>query len=188
MAGTRRVRVRNGDHGYGLVTKALHWTMFAAIAAQFVLGYVLDADDGGRGRGRGRGGGSGTGQGRGRGGDSGYDVFDDPVLTAHVVLGLTILTLAAIRLVWRITTPLPPWASTLSHRDRTLAHWTERALYLLMFAIPLSGLWLIAIGDDDALAPHVVSHVAFFIVFALHLGLVAKHQFVDRDRLLRRML
>ena len=42
--------------------------------------------------------------------------------------------------------------------------------------------------DDDALAPHITAHVAFFVVITFHLGLVLKHQFVDRDRLLRRML
>lgn len=64
--------VRNGEHGYGLVTRTLHWLMVTAIAAQFLIGYAMDADDSGRGRGRGRGGESGRG--RGRGGD-GFDIF-----------------------------------------------------------------------------------------------------------------
>jgi cytochrome b561 len=176
---------RNGAHGYGLVTKTLHWAMFLAIATQFVIGYSMAAGSGGHGRGRGRGGGSGHGRGRG----GGYDPFGaDRLLTVHVVLGVTILVLAAIRLTWRLTTPLPPWADGLSPAERTLAHWTERALYLLMFAIPLTGLWLIVADDDDVLAPHITAHVAFFVVITFHLGLVLKHQFVDRDRLLRRML
>lgn len=182
-----RPRLRNGEHGYGLVTKGLHWAIVAAIVAQFTLGYLLDGESSGRGRGRGRSGESGRG--RGRGGDSGYDVFgDDSLLTAHVMLGATILTLAAIRLVWRLATPLPPWAPTLSPFERTLAHWTERALYVLMFAIPLTGIWLVVADDDDALAPHVTSHICFFVAIALHVGLVLKHQLIDRDRLLRRML
>ena len=36
--------LRNGEHGYGLVTKALHWVTFAAIAGQFVVGYSMDDD------------------------------------------------------------------------------------------------------------------------------------------------
>ena len=36
--------------------------------------------------------------------------------------------------------------------------------------------------------PHIVSHIAFFVVIVLHVGLVLKHQVLDRDRLLRRML
>jgi cytochrome b561 len=34
---------------------------------------------------------------------------------------------------------------------------------------------------------HVASHVAFFVALAAHLGLVLKHQVIDRDRLGRRM-
>ena len=181
------IRWRNGEHGYGLVTKALHWAVVIAMAVQFAIGYALDVDSSGRGRGRGRG--SGSGRGRGRGGNDEYDVFGgDALLTLHVLLGLTILGLAALRLVWRLATPLPPWAPTLSARERTLAHWTERGLYLTMFAVPLTGLALVVAGDDDVLPWHVASHLAFFVLLALHVGLVVKHQVVNRDRLLRRML
>ena len=36
---------RNGGHGYGAVTKLLHWLTVAAIGAQFVVGYRMDVDD-----------------------------------------------------------------------------------------------------------------------------------------------
>lgn len=147
----------------------------AALAAQFTVGYVLDVGGQGRGRGRGRGGDSGRG--RGRGGDD-LELFgDDGLLTVHVVLGVSILLPAGFRLWWRRRTTLPPWAPGLSSTERTLAHWTERALYLVLFAIPLTGLWLV-------LAAHVVLSVAL----AIHVGLVLKHQLLDRDGLLRRML
>jgi cytochrome b561 len=42
--------------------------------------------------------------------------------------------------------------------------------------------------DDVTLGFHILSHVAFFIAFTLHVGLVVKHQLVDRDRLLNRRL
>lgn len=176
-------RFRNGAHGYGFVTKSLHWLVVVAIAAQLLVGYLLDGDESGRGRGRGRGGESGRGRGRG----GGYEPFDDGLLTVHVVLGVTILVLATVRLVWRISTPLPPWALTLSRFERVLAHWTERALYLLMFAIPASGLLLVAADDDNSLGVHIASHIAFFVVLALHVGVVLKHELVNRDGLLRRM-
>jgi cytochrome b561 len=38
------MRLRNGDHGYGAVTKLLHWLTVAAIAAQFLVGYAMDVD------------------------------------------------------------------------------------------------------------------------------------------------
>jgi len=116
------------------------------------------------------------------------EVFgDNRLLTAHVVLGLTILVLATVRLWWRRRSTLPPWAPGLSTAERTLAHWTERALYTLLFVMPLSGLWLVLISDD-AVAVHVASHVAFFVAVTAHVGLVLKHQLLDRDHLLRRMI
>ena len=167
------------------MTRTLHWATVVAVATQFVIGYSMDADGSGRGRGRGRGGESGRG--RGRGGDD-LDVFgDNRLLTVHVLLGVTILTLAVVRLWWRRRTPLPAWAPGLSGAERTLAHWTERLLYVLLFAIPLSGLWLVLVSDD-AVALHVAAHIAFFVAFTAHIGLVLKHQLIDRDRLLRRML
>ncbi len=169
---------------YGRVARTLHWLVAAALAAQFTLGYVLDVG-GGRGRGRGRGGDSGRG--RGRGGDELVVFGDDGMLTAHVVLGLTILVLAGVRLYWRRRTGLPPWAETLTARERTSAHWTERALYGSLFVMPLTGLWLLLVSDD-ALALHVASHIALFVALAAHLALVLKHQWIDRDGLLRRML
>ena len=155
-----------------------------ALASQFTIGYVMDANGSGRGRGRGRGGESGRG--RGRGGD--LDVFgDNRLLTIHVLLGITILVLATVRLLWRRHSTLPPWAPGLSPAERTLAHWTEWALYLMLFVIPLTGLWLVLVSDD-ALPAHVASHITFFVVLAAHVGLVLKHQLLDRDRLLRRMI
>jgi cytochrome b561 len=36
---------RNGAHGYGVVTKALHWLTVTAIAGQFAVGLTMDLDD-----------------------------------------------------------------------------------------------------------------------------------------------
>jgi cytochrome b561 len=185
--------LRSGVHGYGSLAKALHWLTVVALLAQFVIGYRMDVDDSGHGRGRGRGGdddSSGRGRGRGRGGDDdgGYLSDPDTLLKVHVLLGVFILTLAVVRVVVRRLDGLPPWAETLSHRERTLAHWTEKALLVLLFVVPLTGIVLVASGDDDVLPLHVAAHIAFFVALALHLGLVLKHQLVDRDRLLARML
>ena len=109
------------------------------------------------------------------------------LLTLHVALGVTILVLAAVRLYWRRRAGLPPWAPTLSKAERTFEHWIERALYVLMFAVPLSGLALVFVSDD-LVGLHVATHIAFFLALTGHVGLVLKHQFLDRDHLLRRML
>jgi cytochrome b561 len=38
------MHLRNGDHGYGVVTKLLHWLTVAAIGGQFLVGYAMDLD------------------------------------------------------------------------------------------------------------------------------------------------
>jgi cytochrome b561 len=159
---------------YRPFTKVLHWVTVVALGAQFTIGYVMDADSSGRGRGRGRSGESGRGRGRGGDGDA-----IEGLLAAHVALGATILGLAVIRLLWRRRAGLPPWAPQLSAWQRSLAHWTERALYLLLFVIPLSGLWLVFVSDD-AVGVHVGAHVAFFCALAAHLGLVLGKRLLSR--------
>jgi len=39
------VQLRNGAHGYGAVTKLLHWLTVAALAAQFLVGWSMDLDE-----------------------------------------------------------------------------------------------------------------------------------------------
>ena len=94
------MKARNGEHGYGWVTRTLHWSTVALVIAQFVVGYLMD-DEGGHGRGRGRG--EGSGHGRGRGGDD--EVIS--LLPVHVTLGITILVVAILRVFWRLSTPTP---------------------------------------------------------------------------------
>ena len=39
------MHLRNGEHGYGVVTKSLHWAVVTLVAAQFALGLALDDGD-----------------------------------------------------------------------------------------------------------------------------------------------
>jgi cytochrome b561 len=105
----------------------------------------------------------------------------------HVGLGLFILLLAGVRLLWRRTTPLPPWAEHLSAGERRLEGRLEKLLLALLVVVPASGLLLVAAGDGW-LPLHVATQVAFLVGIALHLGLVLSHTVVRRNRHLARML
>jgi cytochrome b561 len=173
--------LRNGVHGYGLVTKTLHWTTVVAIASQFTVGYWMDADDSGRGRGRGGDDSSGSGRGRGRGGDDDLSAFDGrlDLVDLHVVLGLVIVGLAVTRVLWRRTTPLPPWSPRLTPADRRIVHATEVTLLAMLFLVPITGLALLLAGDD-LLPLHIAAHVAFFVALAAHLAMVVGKGLVPR--------
>ena len=198
--------LRNGPHGYGLVTKILHWATVAALVAQFVVGYVMLNDDGGFERAECDRPSDRIEEGCEEQQDRLEARADDPLGTAysdlgsgdilgggvtlpelHVLLGLLVLALAVARVVWRRATSLPPWAEGLSAGERRLAHWTEKVLLVLLFLIPLSGLSLVLVSYD-LLPLHIAAHIGFFATIATHVGLVLKHQLLDRDRLVSRML
>jgi cytochrome b561 len=179
------LRLRNGDAGYGVVTVTLHWLTVALLLAQFTVGYLLAGGDDhgghggghGRGHGSGHGGGHGGGHGRGHGGDD-LDL-SSPLLRVHVALGATILAAAVFRVVWRRVGGLPPWAPTLGRGAQSFATLTERALLVLLFAIPVTGL-AVLLGDDDLLWLHIATHVAFFVALAAHVGLVLSRRLLPR--------
>jgi cytochrome b561 len=167
---------------YGWVARTFHWATVVALISQFVLSYSLD---GGSGRGRGRGRSGESGRGRGRGGDLSFG--DDPLLTAHVILGVAIIVTTLARWWWRRRVGLPPWAPGLSAFERRWAHVTERLLYALLIVVPATGIALV-LGDDDLLPLHVAGHIALYVVIAGHVGSILTHQLRRRDRLIRRML
>ena len=172
---------RNGPGGYGWVTRTLHWLTVVVIATQFTVGYLMDPDDGCDAPGEERSGGDTRDRAdermdrleeRCEASAGGLDLlpgaFD--LLDLHVVLGLTILTLAVTRVLWRRVSGLPPWSEHLSEGQRRLVHWTERVLLTLLFVVPLSGLALFVTGDDDVLTLHIAAHIAFFVALAAHLS------------------
>jgi cytochrome b561 len=175
--------VADEARAYGVTTRWLHWLTVGALAAQFSIGYLMDADDSGHGRGRGRGRGEGSGHGRGHGHGGGDDesVLGNGwnLVTTHVTLGVLILLLAATRVVWRRASGLPPWSASLSARDQRLVVLTERVLLTLLFVIPITGLSLV-LGDDDWLPLHVTAHIAFFVALAAHVGLVLRRGLLPR--------
>jgi cytochrome b561 len=216
--------LQNGKHGYGAVTKTLHWVTFSLILGQFLVGYSMSGEDPAaeaaaerlhdakdQCRATADSDAAEAAEERceeelDRREDALDDRADDAVGTAwddlrsrdilgdgislpelHVILGLLILAMGVLRVAWRRTTPLPPWAPALSSAERTLESLLEKALLLLLFVVPGTGLLLVA-GEDDWLSLHIAAHIAFFVVVGLHIGLVLKHTVIQRDRHLARML
>ena len=61
----------------------------------------------------------------------------------HKWAGVTVFALAVLRLVWRVVHRPPALPETLSPLIKRLAHAGHALLYVLMFAMPLSG-WLMS--------------------------------------------
>src|SRR5688572_12318957 len=104
---------RNTTIAWGSLSKALHWLIVLLIINQWVIASRADALPLGPAK--------------------------LEALAWHKSFGITILTLAIFRLVWRLLNPTPDLASVTKPWERMLAHVSHFLLYALLFAIPLTG-------------------------------------------------
>ncbi|MBK9363600.1 MAG: cytochrome b [Rubrivivax sp.] len=126
----------------------------------------------------------------------------------HKWAGVTVLALSFLRLAWRLThrppadVPMPAWQARAAHAAHV-------ALYVLFFAVPLAGwayssaagfpvVWFGVLPLPDLIAPnrelaeaikplHRILAYTMAAIVLVHVGGALKHQWVDRDGLLRRM-
>jgi cytochrome b561 len=132
------------------------------------------------------------------------------VYALHKSLGLTLLAVVALRLAWRLVGGAPKPLETTPRWQARVAAATHAALYVLLFAMPLSG-WLFNSTSgyplqwfgrlnlpalharDEALADvaHAVHVYGFWLLLALvvlHAGAAFMHHVFHGDDTLRRML
>jgi cytochrome b561 len=167
---------------YTRTAKALHWLIALLIFAVFPLGLYM------------------------------HDLKLSPVklqlYSYHKWVGMTILLLAIVRLLWRIT-HRPP-ALSLPRLQQIASSAVHHLLYVLMLAIPLTG-WLMSSAKGyqtvlfgilplpDLLAKdkelgHTLENVhqslnyILLLLVAVHIAAALKHHFIDRDDVLARML
>ena len=175
--------IRNSLRRWGSIAQLLHWVIVALIIVQVTLALIADNV-------------------------TGYKKIAP--LAYHKSVGITILGLATLRLIWRWTNPTPALPDGLKPYERALAHFTHAALYLLLFAQPLSG-WmmssargfpvswfkLIQLPDlvprskplyEALLQTHDLLALALGAVVLLHVAAALKHHYVLKDDVLRRML
>ena len=128
----------------------------------------------------------------------------------HKWIGVSIFLLAALRLAWRITHRPPPLPSGMPHWEKIAAHATHYLLYMLIFAIPLSG-WLMSSAKGVQTVwfgvlplPDLVSknkelgellkevheslNILMLGLVLAHAGAALKHHFIQRDGILARMI
>lgn len=173
----------NTNTRYGLVPQLLHWLVVLLLIAQFLLAEAVE--------------------------DAPEGAEQLATLAWHKSVGITILLLAFMRIAWRVfdrPPPLPPQPRWLEGAA-ALTHW---GLYALLFALPLTG-WMMSSAANypvswwgliqlpDLVVPsesleeilhevHEVLAGTLLFLAALHVAAALKHQFIDRDGLMRRML
>ena len=176
------MRLKNTADNFGLITIAIHWLMAVLLIGMLILGLYM----------------------------VGLPISLEKLKLYgwHKEYGILALFLVCFRLVWRLTnlTPrlaLPIW-EVIAARG---VHW---AFYFVMFAMPLTG-WLITSAAGlpasffglfvlpNLIAPneelmnlfstlHGWLGYSLIALIILHVLAALKHQFVNKDDILRRMI
>lgn len=175
---------RNGlNTSYGTFAKFLHWLIAAILVGQFVLGWLMPDVR--------------------RGMEPGLS------MRIHVSIGILVLALIVVRLLWRMTHPvpshsdLPPW-----QRNASLTvHW---GLYVLVFVTTVSGWFYVSargwslslfelfplpalVGKGSAVG-RAIGEIHESVVWVLlavilfHVSAALMHVFIYRDSVMQRML
>ena len=180
------MRIRNTPTRYGWLSVLLHWSVVVMVIGQFVLAYLAaDAEDA-------------------------HSLLGQIMwLARHKSMGITILALATLRIVWRWLSPPPPVPAATPRWQRIVGRANHVALYVLLFALPLTG-WAMSsaanfsdsyfhlftlpnfVAPNDALKKtlegvHGLLAGLLLAFVALHVGAALKHHFFDRDGVLLRM-
>ena len=173
-----------GPSRYTAVAQWLYWLIAALIATQFALAWSAV--------------------------DLPLGLHKLALLARHKSFGMTVLMLALVRLLWRLTHRAPLLPDAMTPLERRLAKTTHGAFYVLLFAMPLTG-WMMSsaknysvswfglftwpnlIGQsDDAFIflrdTHEYLSYALFAIAVLHILAALKHHFWNKDDVLVRML
>jgi len=182
-----RLIMKNTADRYGLVSRALHWLMALAIIGLLAVGLWMEglADD---------------------------DSYKMTAYMLHKATGFSMLLLVVVRVAWLAFSPAPVLPAAVKPLDQRLAKASKHVLYMLMVAIPLSGLLmsnyfgypvnfyglfevplLVTKNEDFGGAFHELHGLFAYIlmgVLTLHIAGVIKHRFSanPEENVLPRML
>lgn len=170
---------------YSRTAIALHWLIAVLIIGAFTLGLVMTDIPG-------------------------FSPTKLKYYSWHKWTGVTVLALAAVRLLWRLAHPAPAYPASMKPWEKSAAHHLHLLLYVLMFAVPASGyFYTLAAGvpvvyfgvlplpvliAPDAALKVVLKGVHYWLTMglaalvAVHVGAAMKHAMIDRDGVMRRML
>ena len=170
---------------YGATAIGLHWIIALLIFAAFGLGLYMT-------------------------GIPGLTPTKLKLFSWHKWLGVTVFMIAVLRVLWRATHPAPPVAAGTPAWQAKAAAGAHHLLYVLILVVPITGyvyscaagvpvvylgLWKLPmiVEKNDALKDifkfiHIWLNYGMAAVVVIHAAAAIKHQVVDRDGTLARML
>ena len=174
---------------YSLAARLIHWIMAAGFAFMWACGYVMTTlveDD---------------------------SPLEEVLFGLHISTGVTLLALLAVRIGVRLASPPPPLPTAIRPVERVGARLGHAALYALPAVVITVGWFEVDAGghgvawfgvgmpkvfptletlggyevEDAAASVHKWLAYTMLGVAAVHVAAVAKHRWIDRHDLLRRM-
>ncbi|TVQ42051.1 MAG: cytochrome b [Wenzhouxiangella sp.] len=178
------IPLRNTTSRYGLVSQGFHWLIVALILFQYTWAWRIDQAEGIRVR------------------------FE--LVTQHKTIGMVVLGLAILRVLWRLFNRPPPLPEAMRAWERVAARAGHWGLYLLIFAVPLSG-WMYSSAagyadfwwgpvsfpslvepsetlEDSLHLVHQALAISLGVLALIHALAALRHHFINKDDVLRRML
>lgn len=176
---------RNSEISYGSISKGLHWLIAVTVFALFGLGlWMVDLDY--------------------------YDSWYRQGPDLHRSVGMLLMAVMAMRALWMLWAGKPSPLSSHRRWEIVLAHVVHGLMYLLVFSIGVSGYLLSTadghgievfnwfsvpssgewIADQEDVAGEVHEYLAFGLIAValLHALAAIKHQLIDKDQTLKRMM
>jgi cytochrome b561 len=175
---------RDSRNGFGLPSRALHWASALVVLLAWVLGTTMESLPKGAPR------------------QTGFEI--------HVGFGAIVLTLVALRLLWRLANPMPALPPGTPLWQRLAAQAVHVGLYAAMLALPATGLaaawasgkevrlfwtWVVpSLLERDRALGHTLEELhetlgnVLLVLVGLHVVAALWHHFIRRDGVLRQML
>jgi cytochrome b561 len=169
---------------YRTIVVWIHWITAALVVTQVILGFTF-AEFMDRGPAR------------------------SEVFAWHRTLGAVILLLALLRLAVRLLNPPPPYPSDFPKWERFAAVWSHRLFYVLLIALPLTGLAAVSgravdgkvsllfglslpaipgISEDNGFGDvHVLLVITTLALLVIHIAAALKNQFSSGTSVADRM-
>lgn len=169
---------------YGRVAQTLHWLIAGMLIVQFPIAWLMP--------------------------HIGPRTQPDTTINLHLSFGTTIMLIVIIRLLWRLTHPVPPALASVPRWQRAAATVSHVLLYLILLTLPTLG-WasasargftvsLFGIIPLPGILPahsrlagpigdlHTTEAYTLLGLVGLHVAAALYHHFILKDETLRRML
>ena len=177
---------RNTTERYGIVAQGFHWIVALCVIGLLIVGLLMTEMK------------------------QGPDMFK--VYALHKSVGITVLVLAVLHLIWKLSNAHPRSLPTHQKWEKFLATLVHVFLYFAIIGMPLSG-WIMSsakgypvnlfwiegltlpnlVGPSEEVAKranqfHELAAYALIAAIGLHFAGALKHHVIDKDSTLRRMI